>query len=272
MQSDIITLTTDFGTDSPYVAAMKGVILSLAPQVRIFDLSHDIPPQDVWHGAYFLAACIPYFPPETIHVVVVDPGVGTARRLLYAEIGQHRLLLPDNGLTTFLLRKMPLQRAFQLSEPRYRLPQVSNTFHGRDILAPAAAHLALGIEPSHLGSQVHDPLLLPVPEPRMDRVIRGEVLFVDHFGNLITNLEQNLLKRVGLDPAAGSGPPVTLGGRRIERWVRTYGEASPGDLVALISSSGYLEIAQVQGNAAQVLSVGRGAPVEVSLVESPITG
>ncbi len=267
MRSDVITLTTDFGTASPYVAAMKGVILSVAPQVRILDLSHEIPPQDVWHGAFFLAACIPYFPPETIHVVVVDPGVGTARRLLYAEIGPHRLVLPDNGLASFLLKRFPLQRAFQLLEPRYRLSTVSHTFHGRDILAPAAAHLALGIEPAHLGSQVHDPATLPIPEPVVGDVLRGEVLFVDGFGNLLTNIDEKLLERLGALKDAEGRLTATVAGRRIQRWVRTYAEAPLGELVTLISSSGHLEIAQVQGNAARTLAAQRGTPVEVSLVD-----
>ncbi|MCS6975728.1 MAG: SAM-dependent chlorinase/fluorinase [Gemmatales bacterium] len=265
MHSDLITLTTDFGTASPYVAAMKGVILSIAPHVRILDLSHDIPAQDIWHGAFFLAGCVPYFPPEAVHVVVVDPGVGTERRLLYTEIGPHRLILPDNGLATLLLRRFPLRRAFQILEPRYRLPVVSNTFHGRDILGPAAAHVALGIEPAHLGPQVHDPYRLPVPEPQVGETIRGKVIFVDGFGNLITNIEQSLLEQAGMDPKAGRVPVVLIAARRIARWVRTYGEAKPGELVALISSSGYLEIAEVQGSAARTLSAGRGTPVEVSL-------
>src|SRR5262249_606043 len=148
----IITLTTDFGDGSPYVAAMKGVILGINPAARLIDLSHHIPPQDVRHAAYFLAESIPNFPPEAIHVLVVDPGVGTDRALLYVEGERHRLLAPDNGCWT-AVPNTP-RRVIRLTERNYWRPEVSNTFHGRDILAPVAAHLSLGVDASLLGPAV----------------------------------------------------------------------------------------------------------------------
>src|SRR5437764_12552643 len=189
-----ITLTTDFGGKSPYVSAMKGVILSLNPHARLIDLSHQIPPQDVRFAAFFLRACVPYFPPEAIHVVVVDPGVGTDRALLYVEVERHRLLAPDNGCWTgligvgqTLLSGKPT--VFRLTERRFWRPTLSSTFHGRDILAPVAAHLSLGEDPRNLGLPFADWVRLETKSPIIgtDRLV-GEVIFVDHFGNLITNI------------------------------------------------------------------------------------
>src|SRR5439155_17058133 len=186
----VITLTTDFGYGSPYVAAMKGVILSINPAARILDLSHAIPPQALRHAAFFLASAVPYFPPQAIHAVVVDPGVGTDRALLYVETGQHRLLVPDNGCWTELLHISggePL--VHQITESRYWRATVSSTFHGRDILAPVAAHLSRGLDPRALGSRASKWVRLDLPRPwRGEDGLHGEVIFVDHFGNLITNI------------------------------------------------------------------------------------
>jgi hypothetical protein len=254
----IITLTTDFGEDSPYVAAVKGAILTVNPAARILDLSHQIPAQDLHHAAFFLAEAIPFFPPGVIHVVIVDPGVGTERNLISVELGPHRILSPDNGVLTLLLRKWPLERAVRLAEPRYWRETVSATFHGRDILAPVAAHLSLGLDPAQLGPPVSTVVELPIPQPAIDSSgVRGQVVFVDHFGNLITNIPSHLV------PSPFT-TEVTIQGQQ-PRWVRTYGEAEPGTLVALFSSGGWLEIAMVQGNAAQSLGCGRGAACQLSV-------
>jgi S-adenosylmethionine hydrolase len=256
----LITLTTDFGPGSPYVAAMKGVIVGINPAARLLDLSHRIPPQDLRHAAFFLRSALPYFPPKVIHVVVVDPGVGTDRALLYVRLDKLRLLVPDNGCWTELVRgsaRLPLVR--RLTEPHFWRQPVSATFHGRDILAPVAAHLSLGVKPKALGPRVEEWVHLEMPAPRMeDGKIRGEVIFVDPFGNLITNIPADTL------PA----PPAELRlgekmARRRFRWVRTYGEAEPGTLVVLVSSSGQLEIAVAQGNAARRLRARAGSPVTV---------
>jgi len=261
MSDPIITLTTDFGEASPFVAAMKGVILALNPAARIVDLGHAIPPQDVRHAAFFLAQALPCFPPGVIHVVVVDPGVGSERGLLYVEADGHRLLSPDNGACHLLLERSSVRRLIHLTEPRFWRSAVSATFHGRDILAPVAGHLSLGLDPAELGPLQHVWTRLAWPQPRSEgeRII-GEVVFVDHFGNLITNIRANSL------PAEGPAK-VKVEGHVVEHWVRAYGEATPGELVALVSSGGFVEVAVVQGNAARSLEVGRGAAVHVWLRE-----
>ncbi len=259
MPDPIITLTTDFGEDSPFVAAMKGVILCVNPAARIVDLSQQIPPQDVGHAAFFLAEAVPCFPPGVIHVVVVDPGVGTDRQLLYVEANGHRLLAPDNGVCHRLLAGSAERRLIRLADARFWRPTVSSTFHGRDILAPVAGHLSLGVDPRRLGPVVTQWVSPPWPEPvsETERIL-GEVVFVDHFGNLITNIPAELLPEAGPAKLSVESHPVL-------RWVRSYGEAAPGELVALLSSSGLLEVAVVQGSAAARLDLRRGAKVHVWL-------
>lgn len=254
----LITLTTDFGNDSPYVAAMKGVILSLNPAVSLIDLSHDIPPQDVRHAAYFLAEAVPYFPAGCIHVIVIDPGVGTERRLLCAEVAGQRLLVPDNGCWTFLPGADKAKPVIHLTKPPFWRPTVSSTFHGRDILAPTAGHLSLGVPAADLGVPVSDWIRLQEPRPtRTANMLVGEVVFIDHFGNLITNIP-------GADYQALAGKGrIHVDRHEVHRQVRTYGEAQKGTLVALVSSFGRLEIAEVEGNARKRLNVGVGARVTV---------
>jgi S-adenosylmethionine hydrolase len=250
-----ITLTSDFGTSSPYVAAMQGVILGINSQVRIMNLCHSIPPQDVHHAAWFLRESLPYFPPEAVHVVVVDPGVGTDRALLYVETTEgQRLLAPDNGVWTWLCKDAP-GCVLELSEPQWWRKALSPTFHGRDILAPVAAHLSLGLDPRRLGPQRSSWVQLLWPSPHQTETrIEGEVMFVDSFGNLLTNVPASLLP-------PDLQPEVHVGERVVRRWVRTYGQAVPGEIVVLISSGGWLEIAQVNGNAARSLGLERNARV-----------
>jgi S-adenosylmethionine hydrolase len=263
MSDPLITLTTDFGEGSPYVAAMKGVILGLNPQARLVDLGHRIPPQDVRHAAFFLCATVPYFPASALHVVVVDPGVGTSRALLYVELGQHRLLVPDNGCWTELARRVAGQPAVrQLSEPCYWRQEVSATFHGRDIFAPVAGHLSRGLDARQLGPPVDDWVRLAVPEPLLGpNRLTGEVVFIDDFGNLLSNIPGHALK-AWRDRALR----ITVDGREVTRRVRTYGEAEPGTLVALVSSSGTLEVAVAHGSAGARLGAAVGSQVVVDLV------
>lgn len=262
MPDPLVTLTTDFGDASPYVAALKGSLLSINPAVRILDLTHRIPPQDLRHVHFFLAAALPYFPEGTLHVIVVDPGVGTDRALLYVETSGQRLLCPDNGCWTAL--EHAGARVIRLTERRYWRKEISATFHGRDILAPAAGHLSLGLDPLQLGPTTDRWVRLAPPTAHESaRSIAGETVFVDEFGNLLTNI-----RAVGLRP-----PDVlTIGRRRWTRrfrWVRTYAEAKPGTLVALVSSEGRLEIAVVEGNAADRLNAAVGTPVCVEWKSSP---
>jgi S-adenosylmethionine hydrolase len=253
-------LTTDFGADSPYVAAMKGVILGINPKARLLDLSHQIPPQGVRHAAFFLRSCIPFFPSDVIHVIVVDPGVGTDRALLYVEVEGHRLLAPDNGCWTELARGASRPaRVIRLSANRYWRNPVSPTFHGRDILAPVAAHLSLGEEPQNLGTIVQEWVRLDMPSPTLEagRLI-GEVIYVDHFGNLITNIPRAAYANMAAGPVR-----IMVGKQEVTRRVQTYGEAPSETLVALISSADLLEIATVGGNAAERLHVKVGTIVSV---------
>src|SRR5437764_1036640 len=234
MADAIITLTTDFGDDSPYVAALKGVILGINPSARLIDLSHQLPPQDLRHAAFFLASAIPYYPPNCIHVLVVDPGVGSKRELLYVELDDHRLLVPDNGCWTWIeQRRGGGAHVIRLTESRFWRQPVSATFHGRDILAPVAAHLSLGIDARLLGPPQDDWVSLERPMPVLEAgKIVGEVLFVDHFGNLSTNIPGEMLARL-----EASSVRVTVGDHEIQRLARTYDDALRGEPIALVSST-----------------------------------
>jgi S-adenosylmethionine hydrolase len=250
----LLTLTTDFGYDSPYVAAMKGVILSLNPLARIVDLSHAIPPQDVRHAAFFLSGAVPYFPEGTLHVIVIDPGVGSERSMLYVELAGQRLLSPDNGVWTLLAGGRVPARVIQLHERRFWRPAVSQTFHGRDMLAPVAAHLSLGLDPVALGPPVENWVRISPPRatPEGNR-ITGQVVFVDHFGNLVSNIPGDIL---------GATSRVHIEGQEVPL-VCAYSAAPAGSLVAIVSSWGTLEIAVTQGSAADRLRSGRDTPVLV---------
>jgi len=259
--SAIITLTTDFGTGSPYVAQIKGVILSICREVDLVDISHAVAPQNVREGAVVLADTTPRFPVGTIHVAVVDPGVGTARRLIYAEIGRQRYLTPDNGLVSLLASQEQPTRIVALENPQFWLPQQAATFHGRDILAPAAAHMVAGVDPVQLGPLRDELVMLDWPQPQRNaRGLAGEVLYVDSFGNILSNITREHIAALG-SPASMT---IELAGRQIRGLVRSYGAALAGECVALIDSQGRLEIAVVEGNAARDLSVRAGAPVVVA--------
>lgn len=256
----LLTLLTDFGGGSPYVAAMKGVLLSLNPAAQIVDLTHDVPPQDVRYGAVVLDDVAERFPAGTLHVAVVDPGVGTDRALIYAQLGTQHYLAPDNGLLSRLaLRRRPT-RIVRLTESRHWLEPVSATFHGRDILAPVAARLSLGLDPAALGVPLEELQLLDWPQPQVaPGLAQGHVLWIDRFGNLNTNIPAALL--------AAAGPcsqlRATCCGHTSLRHVRSYGAAAPGELVSLFGSSARLELAVVDGNAAARLGATVNAPVSV---------
>ncbi|HIE39737.1 MAG TPA: hypothetical protein EYH30_11100 [Anaerolineales bacterium] len=275
----IITLTTDFGVSDGYVGVMKGVILSIAPDVRLVDLSHHIPPQDVRQAAYLLYTVVPFFPSDTVHVVVVDPGVGTERRAIALETSRGTFVGPDNGLFTYVLSEVREWRAVELANPAHRPARVSNTFHGRDLFSPAAAHLAAGVPLEELGPPVTDLISLPLPRLEVgSEGVEGELLHADRFGNLITSVGR--LQWDGddlvLSPAfrRESSPPirfaaakvrVEMAGRSLAGIRRTYGEAEMGELVPLVGSEGFLEIAVRQGNAQEVLKAQPGDPVRVHL-------
>jgi S-adenosyl-L-methionine hydrolase (adenosine-forming) len=252
---------TDFGLIDGYNGVMKGVIWGIAPDTQIADISHSIHAQNIMEGALALSRSAPYFPLGTVHVAVVDPGVGTKRRPIAAHLGAHFFVGPDNGLCTFLQERAEKNAALieivHLDQPRYWLADVSNVFHGRDIFSPVAAHIVNGVPLASLGSPIHDPVRLKIPVPaRTARGWLGQVIQIDHFGNLATNLTQSQMKEI-------RNIKVEIAGHTIIGLVPTFGSCPPGDLIALYGTQDDLIISVVNGNAQQLLRVGLGAAVEV---------
>jgi len=261
MGASIITLTTDFGTGDSYVAQMKGVVLSINPAATIVDITHGIPAHDVRRGAMVLHEAFAAFPPGTVHVAVVDPGVGGARRLLAAEAAGYVFLAPDNGLLAAVFRDHAPSRVVQLARPEWWRANVSHTFHGRDILAPVAARVSLGTPLDQFGPHVDPATLCPLalPAPRATAAgVCGAVEQIDQFGNLITNLRARDL------PTADAAELLILAGRvRVRGLSRYYAEQPKGSLLALLGSSGRLELAINAGNAAQTLGLAVGDAIQV---------
>src|SRR6185295_10276851 len=257
----VIALLTDFGTGDHYAGTMKGVILGICPDATLVDITHDIPPHDVTAGALELAASYKYFPAGTIFVAVVDPGVGSARRGLAADTGDYRFVAPDNGVLTLVLRESPAKKIVELTERRYARPTVSRTFEGRDRFAPAAAWLAKGTQLAALGRAITDYHLIDLPKPRLDgNILRGVVVRIDRFGNVVTNLDRKSCERL----ADGSGVlQLTVAGRAIGRLVSTFSDIAAGEIGALFGSTDHLECAALAASAAEQLGVAVGDPVEL---------
>ncbi len=253
--SNVIALLTDFGTRDHYVGVMKGVILSINPHANIVDISHDVDSQDVTSAYFLLKNCHRYFPPGTTFVAVVDPEVGTGRAVLCVETDDAFFLAPDNGVLGFVEKPA---RILSVTNRKYMLEPVSNTFHGRDIFAPVAAHLSLGLDPAKLGGPVKDIQRLNWREPEVssEGVILGEVVSIDKFGNLITNISGDRLADV-------IHVDVKVGDAKIKDLAKTYADGKRGQAIALIGSGGNLEISVVRGNAAKKLGVKVGAVVRL---------
>ncbi len=263
-QRPVITLLTDFGMCDSYVAQMKGVILQKSPDAQIVDLSHEIPPQDILRAAYLLGDSYPRFPRATIHIVVVDPGVGSDRRVLCISAARQFFIAPDNGVLELVLRSAPPEAMVAVTNRWYFQKNVSTTFHGRDILASVASHLAAGVKLSRFGPPVADPVRLQLPQVTMgDKQISGAVIYADRFGNLVTNIERKHLAQV-FQGAKSSQMLVWVGGREIRGLWRSYAEQQPGELMCLLGSSGRLEISVSGGSAAAGLDAPRGTPVEIA--------
>jgi S-adenosylmethionine hydrolase len=259
----LIALLSDFGTQDHYAGTMKGVILGICPDATLVDITHDIPAHDVSAGALEIAAAYKYFPAGTIFLAVVDPGVGSARRGFAADTGDYRFVAPDNGVLTQVLRESPPKKMVELTERRYARPTVSRTFEGRDRFAPAAAWLAKGIQLSALGRPITDVHRLDIPLPEESAgTVRGVVLRVDRFGNLVTNIDRKPFERLGQSAAI----TIDVAGQRIERLVATYAELAAGGVGALFGSTDHLELAASSSSAAERLGLGRGAVVTVSKV------
>jgi S-adenosylmethionine hydrolase len=262
MPRPVIAMLTDFGLHDHYVGAIKGVILGICGEAQMVDITHDIPPQDVLSGAMELDAASRYFPPETIFLAVVDPGVGSARRAIAVEAGGFRFVGPDNGLLSLAVGADPVHIS-AITDPRYALRSASRTFEGRDRFAPAAAWLASGVDIRALGAQLTDMVRLQLPQPARDGdSLRGEILRADRFGNLITSITVDALDRF----LAGRAGRVDTGGLNPARLVATYADAHIGELCALIGSTGRLEVAVNAGNAADRIGAARGDAVFVRLL------
>ena len=257
MSVSTITLTTDFGTASPYVAAMKGVLLNVNPVARLVDLTHEVPPQNVSYAGFFLAGALPYFPKSAVHLVVVDPGVGSDRAILCVDLAGCQLIGPDNGFWSALSQKLNVApKVYRIDSLRWQLPTLSNTFHGRDQMAPVAARLSLGYPPESLGERTKEWRQLQPDVPVVvGSEVHGKVIFIDGFGNLITNISSNDFQKID------TPFEVEFAGRTIRPIVRTYADAAPGTPLALLSSFNLLEIAICQGNAELFFSAGVGGCV-----------
>ena len=257
-----ITLTTDFGLDDWFVGTMKGVIQRTAPNAAVIDVTHGIAPGDIRAGAFALAAAYRYFPAGTIHLAVVDPGVGSERAGVVIETESYFFVGPDNGVFSFALRGERLRSIHRLENPQYQLAEVSRTFHGRDVFAPAAAHLSRGVPASRFGPRVHDLVQLDWPEPvSLKSAVGGEVVYVDGFGNAITNLPAGRV-------LASGAAKVTAGGKSVPL-LACYADVTRGKPVAVIGSSGLLEIAINGGSAAKALKLRRGSRVLLGKSAAP---
>jgi S-adenosyl-L-methionine hydrolase (adenosine-forming) len=259
----VVALLTDFGTRDHYAGTMKGVVLGVCPDATLVDISHDVPPHDVLTASLELAASYKFFPAGTVFLVVVDPGVGSSRRPLAAEAGDYRFVAPDNGVLSAVFKESAPKRVVELTERRFARPTVSRTFEGRDRFAPAAGWLAKGTELKALGRSASDYLRLAIPDAVVgESSVLGEVLRVDRFGNLITNIDRRSFDRLGR--AGEATIEIRAGEHLVGRLVTTYAEIAPGEVCSLFGSTDHLEIAANSASAAGTLGLGRGTAVSVT--------
>ncbi|NUO07589.1 MAG: SAM-dependent chlorinase/fluorinase [Candidatus Brocadia sp.] len=304
-QSQTITLLTDFGNQDAYVGIMKGVIAGINPLANIIDICHNTPPQDIFHGAYLLYTSYNYFPKGTIHVAVVDPGVGSRRDVVCVETQEHIFLVPDNGILSFVVQKESPKGIFRVTNNRYFLPSPSNTFHGRDVFAPVAAHLSLGIKPRQLGNKINklEQLDIPGPEYKETGKLEGRIIYIDRFGNLVTNITrehitQYITNQSQLTTNRDKIPPsalplrkgryakqspafpllpgaekmirkyaikTTIGKKKIRGLSKTYTDVKAGEPLVLLGSADFLEISINQGNAQKYFKMDRGKKIMVEI-------
>ena len=265
MPARIVTLTTDFGEADAYVGAMKGVILSIHPEARLVDLSHDIDSQDVTAACLLLEQIYGYFPEDTIFVTVVDPEVGTERAILAVRADRRTFLAPDNGVFSLIYPEQEKLTVMHITAAHYFRTPVSNTFHARDIFASAAGYLSKGIDPTQFGEEITEYVKLNIPKPAAtsEKAWKGIVLKVDRFGNIITNISPADCPALFADPTPGF--KITAGGKEITKLAKVYADGAPGEIFAILGSSGHLEIATNRGGAAKLLSLNRGGEVALAL-------
>ncbi len=284
----VITLLTDFGNQDAYVGIMKGIIAGINPFANIVDICHSIPPQGIFSGAYLLFSFYKYFPRKTIHVAVVDPGVGSRRDIVCVETKDYFFLVPDNGILSFIVQEERLKSIFRVTNSKYFLPSPSNTFHGRDVFAPVAAHLSLGVKPQQFGIRVNQLEQLDMPKPVQKKAgqVEGQIIYIDRFGNLITNItKEYLIKGAGgQKPEVRSKKPdafektskdkmllkydtieTTIGKKKIIGLSKTYTDVKPGEPLVLFGSAGFLEVSINQGNAQKYFRVCRGNKIRVEM-------
>jgi len=271
-QRPVITLTTDFGSNDHCVGAMKGVILDILPEAQIVDICHAVQAYDVLDGALTISQAYSYFPTRTVHVVVVDPGVGTARRPILASFDKYHFVAPDNGVLSLVYAKEERMHVRHITSEHYFLQPVSNTFHGRDIFAPVAAYLAKEVDSLKFGEEVEDFVKFSAPKPKMvePNRLRGVVLKADRFGNLVSNITAQ--DAPALFSGAASGFKIKVGSREITEIHSSYAEGSPGQVFGILGSMGFLEIAANRGAAAQITGAGKGSEVSVILGEGTAAG
>ena len=284
-----MTLLTDFGNQDAYVGVMKGVITGINPLANIIDICHNIPPQDVFNAAYLLYTSYKYFPRGTIHVAVVDPGVGSRRNIVCVETKNYFFLVPDNGLLSFIVQEEKPKSIIRVTNSKYFLPSPSNTFHGRDVFAPVAAHLSLGVKPQQLGNKINQLEQLDIPKPvhRKTGQVEGQIVYIDRFGNLITNIAQEYLVKgvggqrseVGMQKSEDrinqrkttlkelfslcNTIETVIGKKKIMGLSKTYTDVKAGEPLVLIGSAGFLEVSINQGNAQKYFRVDRGNKIRV---------
>ena len=268
----IITLTTDFGSSDHFVGAMKGVILDILPEARIVDICHSVQAFDVLDGALTISQAYSYFPNRTIHVVIVDPGVGTARRPILASSDKYHFVAPDNGVLSLVYAREQRMHVRHITSEHYFLQPVSNTFHGRDIFAPVAAYLAKEVDSMKFGDEVEDYVRFSAPKPKAvdQNRVRGVVLKVDRFGNLITNITPQDAPL--LFAGEGKAFKIVVGSCEITEIHRAYAEGAPGEVMGVLGSMGFLEIAANRGAAAQLTGAGKGTDVTIILGEAAAAG
>jgi S-adenosyl-L-methionine hydrolase (adenosine-forming) len=260
-----ITLITDFGLNDHFVGAMKGVILNIAPDAQIVDITHAVQPYDILDGSLALAETYNYFPPRTVHLVIVDPGVGTARRPIIASSDRHNFVAPDNGVLSLMYAKEERLHVRHVSSNHYFVQPISNTFHGRDIFAPVAAYLAKGVDHEKFGPEITDYVRFNAPKPKAvdAKTLRGVVLKVDRFGNLITNFTPKDIP--ALFEGQATGFKITVGKKDITKLRTNYAEGAQGEVFAILGSMGYLEIASNRGAASQLAGAAKGTEVNITL-------
>jgi S-adenosyl-L-methionine hydrolase (adenosine-forming) len=268
----IITLTTDFGSSDHFVGAMKGVILDIVPEAQIIDICHSVQAFDVLDGALTISQAYSYFPTRTVHVVVVDPGVGTARRPILASSDKYHFVAPDNGVLSMVYAREARMHVRHITSQHYFLQPVSNTFHARDIFSPVAAYLAKEVDSLKFGDEIEDYVRFSAPKPKAvdENHLRGVVLKVDRFGNLITNVTpQDAPMLFG---AGSKAFKIVVGSREITEIYNAYAEGAPGEVVGILGSMGFLEIAANRGAAAQLTGAGKGSDVTIILGEAAAAG